>query len=62
MTGDRELKTEFIRCELCKIEIPSEICELAAYRKVVDGREYVFCCQKCAERYQQKKAKRHEAK
>jgi len=49
------MKKEFIRCEFCKIEIPLEICPLAAYQTLIDGKEYVFCCEKCAQRHQQKK-------
>jgi YHS domain-containing protein len=51
------MKAGFIRCEFCKVEVPQEACKLAAYRTVISGKEYVFCCPKCAERYQQKKKK-----
>jgi len=51
------MKTEFVRCESCKAEIPTETCKLAAYRTVIDGKEYLFCCIKCAEQYKQKKRK-----
>jgi YHS domain-containing protein len=47
--------TKFIQCEQCKMKIPGDKCEFAAYRCVVDGEEHVFCCQKCAERYQKKR-------
>jgi len=50
------MKKEFIRCEFCSIPIPLETCQLAAYRTIIDGKEYIFCCQKCAERYQQRKS------
>jgi YHS domain-containing protein len=49
------VKPEFVRCELCKAEIPSEACKLAAYSTTIDGTKYLFCCEKCAERYKQKK-------
>ena len=56
------MNPEFVRCELCKAEIPSETCKLAAYSTTIDGTKYLFCCEKCAERYKQKekgkKAKR----
>ena len=51
------MKPKFVRCEYCKAEIPSETCRLAAYATTIDGKEYAFCCVKCAERYEQKKAK-----
>jgi YHS domain-containing protein len=51
------MKKEFVQCEFCKVEIPSGTCQLASYSTVIDGKEYVFCCKSCAERYQQKKKK-----
>lgn len=51
------MKKEFIRCEFCQTRIPLEACQLAAYHTVIDDKEYVFCCKKCAERYQQKEKK-----
>jgi len=47
--------SEFIRCEFCRTEIPSETCRLAAYSTVIDGKPYVFCCQQCSERYKKRK-------
>jgi len=55
------MNKEFIRCEYCKIKIPSEPCELAAYRTVIDGKEYVFCCEICFKRYQQKKREKRDS-
>jgi YHS domain-containing protein len=49
------MKKEFIRCKLCSIPIPLETCQLAVYHTIIDGKEYIFCCQKCAERYRQKR-------
>ena len=51
------MKPEFIRCEFCKVEIPSETCKLAAHTTTIDGKEYTFCCVKCAERFKQKRGK-----
>jgi YHS domain-containing protein len=51
------MKPEFVRCEFCKTEIPSETCKLAAYSTKIEGKEYTFCCMQCAERYRQKKKK-----
>ena len=50
-------KTEFVKCQYCNIEIPSETCELAAYSAVIDGKEYTFCCKTCAKDYEREKAK-----
>jgi YHS domain-containing protein len=52
------VKPEFVKCEYCKAEIPLERCEMATYRTMIDGKEYVFCCTQCATRYQQKKKKK----
>ena len=49
------MKPEFVRCDFCKAEIPSEACKLATYSTVINGKKYVFCCEKCATRYRQKK-------
>ncbi len=49
------MKPEFIRCENCKAEIPAETCQLAAYKTTIDGKEYLFCCIKCAQRYRHEK-------
>jgi YHS domain-containing protein len=51
------MKPEFIQCEFCKAEIPQEACKLAAQRTTIEGKEYVFCCAKCAQRYKQAKKK-----
>jgi YHS domain-containing protein len=51
------VKTEFVRCEMCKAEIPSESCKFAAYSTKIDGKEYLFCCIKCAQKYKEKKRK-----
>jgi len=48
------MRKEFIKCESCKMEIPSGICELAAYRTKINGREYLFCCENHAKRYLKK--------
>ncbi|MGD0027926.1 MAG: hypothetical protein ABSC91_03195 [Candidatus Bathyarchaeia archaeon] len=48
---------EFVRCEFCKSEIPSETCKLAAYSTVIDGKQYLFCCKQCAEGYRENKKK-----
>jgi YHS domain-containing protein len=49
--------TKFIKCEQCNVEISGDKCEFAIYTRVIDGEEYVFCCQKCAERYEKREGK-----
>lgn len=49
------MKKEFIRCKFCNAQIPLETCQLATYNAVINGKEYIFCCQKCAERHKQRR-------
>jgi YHS domain-containing protein len=51
---------EFVRCDFCKSKIPAETCKLAAYSKVIDGKQFMFCCQQCAKQYQKRKKKEKE--
>lgn len=51
------MKPQFVRCEFCKAEIPQETCKLAAHHAVIEGKEYIFCCGKCAQRFRQAKKK-----
>jgi len=34
----------FIKCEVCDVEIPADTCPFATHRKVIGGKEYVYCC------------------
>ncbi len=45
----------FIKCEMCKAEVPVEKCVFAVHKKVVGGKEHVFCCARCAENYEKNK-------
>jgi YHS domain-containing protein len=49
------MKTKFVQCEFCKTEIMAEPCVFATYTTTIDGKEYTFCCPKCAERFEQSK-------
>ncbi|MFQ6064532.1 MAG: transcriptional regulator [Candidatus Bathyarchaeia archaeon] len=42
----------FIKCEMCNARIPTDSCVFATYEKVIDGKEYVFCCAHCAEAFE----------
>jgi YHS domain-containing protein len=48
---------EFVRCDFCKSEIPTETCKLATYSRTIDGKQFVFCCQQCAKQYEQRMRK-----
>ncbi len=50
--------TKFIKCEQCSVKISGNKCQFAAYRRVIDDEEHVFCCAKCAEQYEKRKGKR----
>jgi YHS domain-containing protein len=52
------MKTKFVQCEYCQTEIHTETCALAAHTTVIDGKEYTFCCSKCADRYKKNKSKK----
>jgi len=52
------MNEEFVKCDYCKMAMPTEACKLAAYRTVIDGKEYLFCCQSCAQKYVKKQKKR----
>lgn len=49
---------EFVRCDYCRAEVPSAGCQLAAYSTVIEGKQYIFCCQQCAERYKKGKTRK----
>ncbi len=41
-------------CELCGKEISPEDCLFAMHKKVIDDKEYVFCCSICLESFKKK--------
>ncbi len=49
--------TKFVQCEQCNVKIAGDKCEFASYTRVIDGKEHVFCCARCAERYEKKRKK-----
>ncbi len=42
---------KFVRCEMCNVEVPTEKCEFADCRRVIDGEEHYFCCERHAEEF-----------
>jgi len=44
----------FQKCESCQVKLPAGKCIFATYRKVINGREYIFCCKLCADRFEEK--------
>lgn len=53
------MKTEFIKCELCNVEIRDDKgkCAFATHKRVIDGKEYYFCCEAHADRFEKSKRK-----
>ena len=45
----------FVKCEICDAEIPMGRCVFATHKRVSDGKEYAFCCLRCAEDFEKKK-------
>lgn len=49
------MKTLFVQCGECGIPIPGgEKCALAVEMRKIGGKEYAFCCVRCAEDFERK--------
>lgn len=48
---------KFVKCGGCGIEFDEEECVFATEIKAIDGKEYKFCCEHCAESYESDKEK-----
>ncbi|MFQ5711766.1 MAG: transcriptional regulator [Candidatus Geothermarchaeales archaeon] len=49
--------SKFIRCgvcEECEVEIPPLECVFAVHKRVIDGEEHLFCCERCADEYERR--------
>jgi len=40
-------------CELCGIKVGDE-CVFAVYKRVIRGKQHLFCCTACADEYEEK--------
>lgn len=45
--------TKFIKCKQCNAKIEDKKCEFAIHKRIRNGEEYTFCCEKCAETYEE---------
>ena len=54
------MKQEFVQCDYCKSKVSLERCEFATHKTVIDGKEYVFCCAQCAQRFKTTKQKKKQ--
>lgn len=41
-----------MKCEFCSVEIVEEC--IFAHKKVIEGKEYYFCCDRCLEEFESK--------
>jgi hypothetical protein len=47
----------FIKCEVCNAEVAEEGCEFATHKRIIDGKEYVYCCIKCQQKHKKELSK-----
>jgi YHS domain-containing protein len=45
----------FVKCKMCKARVPADTCVFAIHKKVIEGKEYIFCCKRCAEDFEKRK-------
>jgi len=54
---------KFVKCESCGAKIPeNKRCELANYKRTIDGEQFIFCCTRCADEYEKKQKARRRTK
>lgn len=34
----------FVKCEMCNAEVSADKCVFATRKRVIDGKEYIYCC------------------
>jgi len=56
------MKTTIVKCDLCKVDIcdVTEKCVFAIYKRVIDGKEYQFCCQSHADRFERERKRKRK--
>jgi len=54
------MKTTFVKCDYCKADICDKTgkCVFAIHKRVVDGKEYYFCCESHADRFVKERKKK----
>jgi len=54
---------KFIKCKSCGATIAEdERCELANYIRAIGGEQFLFCCARCADEYDEKQKARRRTK
>jgi YHS domain-containing protein len=53
------MKATFVKCDYCKAGISKETekCVFAVHKRIIDGKEYLFCCEAHADRFEKEKKK-----
>lgn len=54
------MKATFLKCDYCKAEVADKSgkCVFAIHKRVIDGKEYYFCCESHADKFAKKKEKK----
>jgi len=54
------MKPTFVKCDYCKAVISKETekCVFAIYKRIINGKEYLFCCEAHADRFEKEKKKK----
>jgi len=54
---------KFVKCTICGVKIAEdERCELANYKRTIDGEQFFFCCARCADEYEKKQRTKRRTK
>jgi len=53
------MRNRFIKCDLCNVEICDDEgkCAFAIHKRLIDGKEYYFCCETHADSFEKSKKK-----
>jgi len=54
------MRPAIIKCDLCSVDMCDETgrCVFAVYKRLIDGKEYLFCCKAHADRFEKEKKKK----
>jgi YHS domain-containing protein len=52
------MSRDFVQCRMCKTVLSEKECAFASVKKVIDGKETYFCCERCSDDYERKKNRR----
>ncbi|MCJ7633790.1 transcriptional regulator [Candidatus Bathyarchaeota archaeon] len=52
------MSRDFVQCSMCKTVLSEKDCAFASYKKIIDGKETFFCCERCHDDYEKNMSKR----